>query len=534
MGIVKILHVSLWDNGGAGNAAYRLHRSLLDLGISSSFLCLNKKKQDETVYLLDVKSNGELRVINNLGMSSLLPALRSAWDLYRKLPFSKVYEIYTDLSCVPGIHNLDLWKEADVVNLHWVAGMLDYKELGKYFVDKKIVWTLHDMNSFTGGCHYSGSCTRYQHACYDCPMLGYEKVDYARDIWNEKNKALKECKIHVVTPSKWLGQCAQKSSLLKKKVFHVIPYSLPVETIFKPHENPREIKKILGIESTELMLLFVSESVSNTRKGLAYLLPAVSMLPRSTSIKLVLVGKYDNQLYKNINIPIISVGTIAEVQTMAALYSAADAFVIPSLEDNLPNVVLESLACGTPVVGFNIGGIPDMVEHLKTGYLAKEKDVDDLAYGIVWTLDNSRSMENNCRMKAVSCYAPKVQANAYIELYQSLLCSSENSYDCSNNNVWQIQKNPVDTVVNSEKSDIPSELNSPIELMKKKQWFEAQNMLLSIVQNDSTRIDAFELLALCFWHQGVRLKAINLVQEAILQYPDRLSLRELLLRFKQK
>ena len=331
-------------------------------------------------------------------------------------------EIFTDESSSVKLNLVKEIAEADIINLHWVAGMINFDELPLWSKTKKIVWTLHDMNAFTGGCHYSSGCEKYLSSCSSCPQLGSNvDNDLSKGIFQIKQNAYNNLKINVVTPSKWLGDEAKNSFLFSKYNVDIIRYGLPLN-VFEPI-NKFDARKWAKISYDSKVILFGADSLTNKRKGFKYLVEALNLIDRNKTKNILLLtfGSCPDNLIDNSKYQVINLGTISEEKTLAAIYSIADVYVIPSLEDNLPNTILESLACGTPVVGFNVGGIPDMIEHKKNGYLAIYANPVSIAEGIIWILQNSNNhFRDYCRTFAEINFNSKIQAEAYLKLYQNL------------------------------------------------------------------------------------------------------------------
>jgi GT2 family glycosyltransferase/Flp pilus assembly protein TadD/glycosyltransferase involved in cell wall biosynthesis len=425
----KIVHICTHDFGGAGKAAYRLHKGLQPISVASTMLVVNKKSGDPSVKVFPVQYLGSMTQGLNISYheSPLWLQQMHRWETelakYPNRPAG--LEIFSgELSNIQ-LEQIQEIKDADIINLHWVAGTLDYITAPLALKDKQIVWTLHDMNPFTGGCHYSGTCEKYKERCGACPQLGSTiEDDLSRKIWNKKHYAFQNLDINIVTPSKWLAKCATQSSLLSGFSVTVIPNGFPLD-IFKPYPKT-EIRKALSIPVSARVILFGADSIVNSRKGFVYLLEALKGLPSiKENVTVVLTfGNLPKGIKINTKHTIHSLGSITDENKLALVYSAADVFVIPSLEDNLPNTVVEAMACGVPVVGFEVGGIPDMIDHKKNGYLAKPKDIDDLLEGIKWALfsaDGDTNISALCREKAGKKFALEAQANAYKELYDLIM-----------------------------------------------------------------------------------------------------------------
>jgi glycosyltransferase involved in cell wall biosynthesis len=397
---MKILLVNTFEYGGAAKACIRLHLGLLAQGIDSNLLILHKTRND-IPKCFDFKS-----IYSNYNRFQILKQ--------RFLASTKHRTTYKKISNLPrGIeafrfpssnHDITLhplFQEADVINLHWVATFLDWSS---FFTkcNKPIVWTLHDMLPFTGGYHYE----------LGFPMEAYQSL--IESNLNVKKKAIAGKKINIVSLSAWLLNKSMNSSTFSHLPHHLIRNGLN-DAVFRNY--PQELARaVFNLPLEKKVLLFVADSTTNKRKGFSYLLQAMTQLKEEAVI--VAVGHHNaDDEYTN---QIQFLGPIQDERLMALAYSAADVFVIPSIEDNLPNTVLESLSCGTPVVGFPIGGIPDMVQHGVNGFLADSVCADALATTIDLAL-NTTFDKDLIRSAAVRTYGLEVQAQRYVGVYQSLL-----------------------------------------------------------------------------------------------------------------
>jgi glycosyltransferase involved in cell wall biosynthesis len=384
---MKVVHINTSDiNGGAAIAAHRLHKAFLKRNIDSNMLVM-KKDSDEKEIIVARNNDFEKHIFTK------------ARQLLTKIVLSRYkngkLEIFS-----PAKFGLDITKnkvvqEADVIHLHWIlGGFLSLDSLDKLFsLNKKIVWTLHDMWSFTGGCNYSGACEKYRNNCGACLILNSNKEnDLSRKIFKKKNKIYKNKDLNIITCSSWLGECAKKSQLLKNENIKAIPNVLD-ENIFKNIDN-NTVRNILGLDKNKKYILFgAMNSTSDPRKGWNYLKNAIEIIDDKYSdikneVELLVFGSSYSEDVKELPFEVEFLGRFSDEIALSLIYNSADLFVAPSLEDNLPNTVLESLHCGTPVVAFDIGGMPDMINHKENGYLANFKDSNDLAKGIVWSLDN--------------------------------------------------------------------------------------------------------------------------------------------------
>ncbi|MBL7805669.1 MAG: glycosyltransferase family 4 protein [Saprospiraceae bacterium] len=402
---MKILLLNTYEHGGAGIACRRLHAALQSIGLQSGTL--------NSTYF-------------------------SKWPFYAErlsfLPLERDKSVRFAFSLANFGHDLSrhpLVQEADVLHLHWInQGFLSLKnieQLGK--LGKPIVWTLHDMWAFTGGCHYSQGCDHFLQQCGHCPFLRRPgATDRSNQIWRQKQRLLPS-HIQFVTCSEWLAGVARQSGLLHDKPVQAIPNPIDT-TVFQPATvaDRDAIRHKLGCSPLEKILMFAAMKVSDERKGLTYLQQALLRLKHENPdlpVKILVLGKTDATMATALPYPVIAPGLIQSPEELAILYSAADAFVIPSLEDNLPNTVMESLACGTPVIGFQTGGIPEMVTHRQEGYIVPQKDVNGLAEGIKWILGMGEmeygKLRRQARTKVEQEYSNILVAKQYLALYERLL-----------------------------------------------------------------------------------------------------------------
>jgi len=286
---------------------------------------------------------------------------------------------------------------------------------------------LHDMWPFTGGCHYDDECGEFQDSCGKCPALGSDlDYDLSRYLWKRKHKAWEHIPIVVVATSHWLANMARLSSLFKDKRVEVIPNGIDTDT-YKPI-NKEVARAALNLPQDKRLVLFSAfGAVSDKRKGSHLLLPALEKMSEigwGLKTELLIIGASQPENPPEIGMPVHYMGHLSDEISQVLLYSAADVVVAPSMQENLSNTVMESLACGTPVVAFNIGGMPDMIDHKANGYLADPFDSNDLANGIMWILENDSRLDllSQCaRQVAVDRYALKVVAGRYLALYKSLV-----------------------------------------------------------------------------------------------------------------
>jgi glycosyltransferase involved in cell wall biosynthesis len=410
---MNILHLSTCDiEGGAARSAYRLHCGLRTIGLQSNMLVRAKSSLDKSVI-------SEKKLMTKLGpVFNGLP-LKYFYPNRDSQPFSTQW--FPD-ALASEVQRLN----PSIINLHWVCnGFLKIETLRDF--KKPLVWTLHDMWAFTGGCHYNQNCDKYMDSCGDCPQLESKRdVDLSRWIWKRKSKAWQDLNLTIVTPSQWLAKCAGHSSLFKNQPIKVIPYGLDT-TLYKPISKSIA-REILNLPQDKLLILFNSMSSKDTRKGFSLLKQALKFLSQSSQwkeeIELIILGESQAKTSEDLGLKAHYLGRFNDDISIVLAYNAADVFVAPSLQDNLPNTILEAMACGIPSVAFNIGGMPDMIDHQSNGYLAQPFDIEDLAEGIVWVLKDLERHKKLCdqsREKAEREFTLELQAYRYQSLFQEIL-----------------------------------------------------------------------------------------------------------------
>ncbi len=424
---MKILIINTFDTGGAANACIRLHKGLLNQGIDSKLLLLHKSKNVDCSYSFERKQLVENIYIKYLKKLKVKIAQKyNIKFLKEKIRPEKIFlrersqnlELFSFPYSIHDITQSRLYEEADLVNLHWVAGFLDFES---FFTmnSKPVIWTLHDMNPFSGGEHYVETSDGMDNDGF--PVLRVvsetEKL-YSTNNLNLKTSSLSKFNnLTIVSPSRWLKQEAEKSQLFKNRKVSLIPYGMDVD-LFKIRDK-RFSRELFNIPSDKKVVLFVADHIENSRKGYVYLKQTLELLNRDDVI-LCSIGKGKPEL--NCDIEQIHLGHISDERIISTIYSSADVFVIPSLMDNLPNTVLESLLCGTPVIGFPVGGIVDMVEDGKNGLLTSDVNVQSLKLTLENFLNQQVSWSrNDIRQQAILKYDQSIQAKKYIELYASVI-----------------------------------------------------------------------------------------------------------------
>lgn len=407
---VDILVVNtIQKNGGAARAAWRSY-----LGI--------RRYHPDAKYLTLVKDDLRSDVIGRYQWSikGLLAMRLASLD---RIPMARYPDrqrvTFTPASWInPFRIPLKRFK-ARLVHLHWLASsLLRIEDLAQITVP--IVWTLHDTWAFTGGCHYTGDCDAFRTECGNCPQLGSKKDnDLSRAIWHRKKNAYANLNLTIVAPSRWLAEVARQSSLFAGRRIEVIPNGLDTD-VYRPLDKAAA-KAFLGIDPLQPVLLFGAQWLTDRRKGGDLLAAAVAQIEFPCT--LLTFGEGQLSLHDNHNLTVRALGSLHDDVSLALMYSAADVFLCPSREDNLPNTVAESMACGTPCVAFDVNGLPDMITHCVDGWLAKPFDPNDMAAGIRWiiTHPNPEALHLAARQKALAEYSLDVMSARYTALYAELL-----------------------------------------------------------------------------------------------------------------
>jgi glycosyltransferase involved in cell wall biosynthesis len=422
---MKIVQINTYDiSGGAARAAYRLYQGLLKIGEDCRVLVKYKASRDDSVFgitpINSAEKFSEEFFLGTVIQGYYIDSHRT--DISNSL-FSLPYPGY-DLSALP------LVQAADIVNLHWVAYYQSPFTLSKLFaLGKPVVWTLHDQWAFTGGCHYAAGCEKYRQDCAACLQLADDPFNLPAAVLRDKIDLFRDANLTIVTPSRWLAACARESRLFKDFRVGIIPYSLDTD-VFSPLPKAKA-KESVGLAAETITLLFSAHLGNEKRKGFRELRATIRFclkdaefqeLVKNDKIRLLCFG-YPSDELEALGIPVVSLGYLDSDEDIRAAYAAADIFVLPSLEDNLPNTMLESMSCGTPVVAFDVGGIPDVVVNGVTGQLAPVGDIRKLGEAIlslVFDPDQRGVMGQNCRKVMVEGYSLTVQAQRYLELYQEL------------------------------------------------------------------------------------------------------------------
>ena len=421
---MNITLISTSENkGGAAVACSRLLQALKQYGIPAKMLVQEKKSNDS-----DVISTTHSKVKHYYNF------IRFAWERLVFALWEKSRDVRFAFSLAntgEDISKMTIIQNSDILHLHWInQGFLSLLSIRKLLnLKKPLVWTLHDMWLFTGGCHYAGDCNNFETECHNCPFLkkpGFN--DLAYKIFQAKLHLFQQIDLETITfvaCSQWLAERAKKSRLLKR--FNIISIPNPIDSIaFYPVDKMAARIKA-GLPKDKKLILFGAGNIFDKRKGIDYLHQALNSISTqhpelALQIELVVFGKSKQPLDNLFPMKIHNYGVLHGENLLLNLYNSCDAFILPSLEDNLPNTIMESMACGTPVAAFRTGGIPEMIEHLKNGFLADIRSVSSLVEGIIYLLfsDSAKNLRMNARAKTKIEYAPQIIASQYEKVYNRL------------------------------------------------------------------------------------------------------------------
>ncbi len=412
---MKVLQLATSDrSGGAAIGAYRLHQALQRAGVESQMLVLRKVTSDPKVQRLSSYLNrwqrarrrlAEQRHHRRLAANPQHPE-SGHWSLnLYDYPIAEVINAF----------------EPDIAHLQWVGdNYLPVSELAK--IHAPIVWTLQDMWALTGGCHYTGDCSRFRGNCGNCPqLLSPAAADISRRVSSAKQRHWSKASMTIVCLSRWLADCARESAVMKERRIEVIG-NLVDPKVFKPIDKTAA-RQAFNLPADKKLILFGAiGGTSDRRKGYAYLREALSGLEDEGGAELVIFGGEQNADLQ-LPLPIHQIGALQDELSLSLLYGACDVYVLPTLQEAFGNTLAEALASGTPCVTFDGSGAVDIVRHQQNGYVAKLRDSVDLLRGIEWTLAQSWSREK-LHEDIVARYGEGQIAQQYIALYQSLLGQS--------------------------------------------------------------------------------------------------------------
>jgi glycosyltransferase involved in cell wall biosynthesis len=420
----RIVHLAASDSGGPGHSALAIHNGLFALDQDSSLLVKKQKNRAAGVFQV------ELDLPNDLKDTAF------AFDIFQRwyLDHNRTSASNSKFSLSESGLALDqhpLVEDADILHFHSVTRFLSPSGIARLAsLGKPIVWTLHDHRPFTGGCHFPGACAKYMDDCSTCPQLGWDPYFLTEGQLGDALESIPARRITFVSPTEFLAGKARQSALLRNSRVEVIPYGIDARA-FQAKWKP-QAKNHLGLDTQAVHLLFVANELGEARKGFGHLARAIQFcLSRPIfkeradkgEIALISLGHPHPNL-SALGIPYVCLGHVDSPEEMSQLYGAADLFLLPSLEENLPNTLLEAMSCGSPAIAFAAGGVPEVIVHDKTGKLVPVCADAEFAAAI----DELASDENlrmqfaeNCRETITEKFSPQLQAERYLNLYRELM-----------------------------------------------------------------------------------------------------------------
>ena len=415
---MKVLIVNTSERtGGAAVAANRLMKALINHGVKAKMLVRDKESDSLTV--TELSRSWRLR----------WNFLWERFVIFVRCGFSRKHLFEIDLANTgTDITRLREFQEADIIHLHWInQGMLSLSGIRKILRSgKPVVWTMHDIWPATAICHVTLGCRNFTTRCRSCRLLGNgQGDDISTTIWQRKLRMLEGENIYYVACSRWLENEAKASALLKGHKVTSIPN--PIDTHIYNRYSKEEARQRLGLPQDRRLILFASQRVTTPNKGMDYLIEACRLLGNRTKCQtpyeVVILGGHAEELVELLQLKAHPLGYVNDERRIVDVYNAVDVFVLPSLSENLPNTIMEAMACGVPCVGFKVGGIPEEIDHKRNGYVADYRNAEDLARGIRWILEESdyEALSRNAIQKVAHNYSQQSVALRYAEVYQQAM-----------------------------------------------------------------------------------------------------------------
>ncbi|WP_378950733.1 glycosyltransferase [Pelosinus sp. sgz500959] len=404
MNTIKIVHINLFDyQGGAARIAWTIMENLAALGHQNHIFAHRKVTNDVRVIPISI------------------PNISWQGTLLAKQQSQGIFDLYS--AALLGVFQHPAFIEADVVHLHCINGGYFSYLLLPFLAAKPLVWTMHDPLAFTAGCLQTDTCNGWKQGCSDCSLDQPHKGPNRQFMQQLKENIYQVADFVVVNPSQWIHQQAQ-NSILQGHDMRLIYNGIDIN-IFHPG-NSIQLRNQLGLPLQRKIIMFAAHGGFNSRiKGGSYLIEALQQLHiQYPDLLLLNIGTYDQSIIDSLPIETKNISYIGDPKIMAKYYGAADLFVQSSTVENLSLAICEAMACGTPVVAFDIGGNGEIIEHLKTGYLAQRGSSSSLAAGIQHYLDNPELILRTsqlARKYIVDQFDASRMTDQYLNLYQELI-----------------------------------------------------------------------------------------------------------------
>lgn len=420
---MKIVHLNTHSHGGAAVVARRLHRASLAAGITSTFLTKYGARDPKLPGYRVLRETRLLELVRAGGAFSQVYALGKAVE--RRLQHPNLarrpagFEVFSPLNEGRRFQDCVDRDDPDVIHLHWVAGFVDHAGFFQQNAHRKFVWTLHDMNPFTGGCHHADGCGRYTDGCGGCPQLaGTVDAGYAGRVLRGKMHSLaslRDDQVVIAAPSRWLLELSRRSPVTGRfRHVHIVNPTIEA----RPELEATAFKFRHGLPRDKKIVLFVSENLRNPRKGIGLLFQAVRLIPQRENIHLVGIGRPADAPR---DIPTTFVGRITDETTLAGFFAASDVVVSPSVMENSPLTIIEALTYGTPAIAFEVGGVPELIAG-GCGAVVRERSAESLSAALDATLFGMPTDRERIQ-RAVAGHAPRMVLEQYRAVYEELLAS---------------------------------------------------------------------------------------------------------------
>jgi glycosyltransferase involved in cell wall biosynthesis len=413
------LKVSLFSTtsfkGGAARAMYRLHKGLHHQGVDSKIFTKKKEIDQDDLVLLEVVPQ---KKINKL-------IQKFSIDLNRTINSNTLFSYDNHSSFL--LKKIDSLNQTDIINIHWISNFISLSEIDFFYRSKiPLFWTLHDENPYTAGCHYTNSCLNFKDLCTKCPQIKHNLFDITKVVHQNKIDFFQSIDITLIAPSKWIYDQAKSSKVFKNKDINLIPNGLDTNIFYK--RDKKKLRQDYNIPIDKFVLLFGCQNGNEIRKGFKQILEVVLFLINFPTINLnhlaiITFGEASDEIL-NLGISLYNLGEIKDEEKLAEIYSLADLFLLPSLEDNLPNTMLEALSCELPIIAFGVGGIPDRVHQNYNGFLISPFDTYLFAKKIEEIIVNPliiKKLKDNLKYQNKEIYSSEKMAREYINLFSEKL-----------------------------------------------------------------------------------------------------------------
>lgn len=419
---MKVVHLTFTDrDGGAAIAVERIHQALLRAGVDSEVFVLVKSGHDSRVKAFDYHLPFTRRVLRSLRSQVYIIDYQD----YSPRMLGERYELFTSDRCHLGSQVAEQISHCDLVHFHWISGFMDYRVLCRDILGAHPgVWTLHDMNPFTGGCHYCQDCDRYRVQCGCCPLLrARSDNDASRHIFIRKSKAMRSVpkgNLKIIAPSQWMARQAKMSPIFSGKDVQVIPHPIDTQTFFPFAISAPDLAALST--NGKIIVLFIAHSALLPRKGYRYLIQALEHASLGDKAILLTVG--GGRPPSPACVEHVHLDSIEDAGLLNQVYNLADVCVVPSIHEAFGMTAQEALASGTPVIGFDTGGCADMIRHGRNGLLVSPGDVKGLSEAISLVIHDDkarRAMSENARADMLAQGAEDIVASSYLRVYKGLL-----------------------------------------------------------------------------------------------------------------